>query len=179
MKKILSILLAGTVLPLFGNMLVNGSLENAGRDPQCSRFTTDRTPVTAISNSIVKREDGKSVIRMSSTNPKGTAQITFRQVEKLQKGVNYYLTFNYDLKSYEPGGSLLIVVHLKDAAGKTVRSYWGTQVNYAKTGLQEHLHTVRVNEEAEKAEVIVYFRGIFSADAFDFNLDKNPPLVYI
>ena len=175
MKKFFSILLAGAFLPLFGNMLTNGSLENEGRDPQCSRFTTDRTPVDGISCTKVKREDGKSVIRMSSTNPKGTAQVTFRQVTKLEKGVTYYLTFNYDLKSYEPGGSLLIVVHLKDAAGKTIRSYWGTQVNYSKTGLQEHLHTVRVNEDAEKAEVIVYFRGIFSADAFDFNLDRNPP----
>ena len=172
MKKFLAFFFGAALLPLSAALVSSGMLT---QDPHCSKFTTDKTPAGPIVSRLAKKDDGSAVVEMKSDNPKGSSQLIFRGIEKLQPNKDYYLTFDYDLLSFEPGSGVIVVLNLKDASGKNIKSYWSRKAAFATTGKQDFFHLFRVKEDAPQAEIVVYFQGIYSADAYNFNLGRQTP----
>ena len=172
MKKFIALFLAAAVAPLAAGLVTSGML---GKDPYCSRFTTNKTSAKSIVSKITKKDDGSAVVEMMSDNPKGSTQLLFVDIGKIEPKKDYYLTFDYDLTSFEPGSGVLLVLNLKDEAGKVIRSYWGTKAFFSNTGKQDFLHIFRVKENAHKAEIVIYFQGIFAANAWNFKLGRQTP----
>ena len=171
MKKFLAFFFGAALLPLSA-ALTGGALTG---NPSCSRFTTNKTPHDSIVSKVTVKEDGAEVVEMKSDNPKGAAQIIFRNIQKLERNKDYYLTFDYDLKSFEPGANIVVALYAKDAAGKKIGEYWSRELNFNSTGKQDFFHLFRVDKDAAQFELMVYFRGVFAADAFNFNLGRQTP----
>lgn len=172
MRKFFVFLFAASIIELAAGSVVGGLLT---KDPHCSRFTTDKTPAASIVSKLVKKDDGSAVVEMKSDNPKGSTQLIFRGIEKLDTNKDYYFTFDYNISSFEPGSGVIIVLNLKDASGKNIKSYWSRKAPFSTIGKQDFFHHFRVKEDAPQAEIVVYFQGIFAADALNFNLGRQTP----
>ena len=172
MKKFFAFFFGVALLPLSAALVSGGMLS---KDPHCSKFTTDKTSAASIISKLTKKDDGSAVIEMKSDNPKGSSQLIFSGIEKLQPNKDYYFTFAYDLLSFEPGSGVIVVLNLKDASGKNIKSYWSRKAAFANAGKQDFFHLFRVKEDAPKAEIVVYFQGIYAAGAYNFNLGRQTP----
>lgn len=177
MKNVTTLLLAAGVFSLSAsNLLKNTALDSAMKGgPSFDRFVTDKSSGASLKTEIIKRANGKPAVALGSDREKGVTAVVF-QASQLKPKIQYYFTFRYLLKNCDEKATLLVRVNLKDAAGKIVKNYWGRVEKFPGIGEQEYLHSFRVDAESASAEIVVYFRGIFDAELYDFHLGTRLPI---
>lgn len=159
------------------NQIPNGDLEGASAPkPYLRKFMKDGKDSPLLKTGFITEGNGNHAVLLESAAADGITEINFSEIKGLETEKNYYLVFQFNPLSFEPGARVSCRISFFDADAKLLNHNFSPSAAVLEQGVQDFIHSFRVPAKTAKAMVTLWFGGIQKTVADNFFLDRNLPV---